>query len=316
MEIFRFGMFFDIFVAMRMIYVIFILLSSNALSQNYLKDHLGGSIGLVVNFGTHTNTIGFNFKGYYTDYFYQVNASSSIYFHGKNYGGRNMFWENRNSAGLVLLGGKKQMTPDFLLDGLNHQTSYNFGVGYNYLWYFDKVGTSQMSGGFGLHIKSLSLYQENDVFGGHGRDRFRSGHVAVSYRTENWRYAAGVSIWTGETRGSKWEKVEWEDCPYGFRVLEDLPYGKTSHGILYGSVSHNLPYNQIATFRLGIDSEQVRNGLQNRLVHDLIFLPKRFKRDTPHYPRLDAYGCPTFEKELRKKDKIYFQFGANGNWSD
>ena len=208
------------------------------------------------------------------------------------------------------------MTPDFLLDGLNHQTPYNFGVGYNYLWYFDNVGTSQQSGGFGLHIKSVSLYQENDVFGGQGRDRFRSGHLTASYRTENWRYALGVSIWTGETRGSKWQKIELNDSPHGFRILEDLPYGKTSHGILYGSISYSMPYRQIASLRLGIDSEQVRNGLQNRLVHDLLFLPKSIERDTPHYPRLDDYGCPVFDKKERRRDKIYFQFGANGNWSD
>lgn len=309
-------MFFVIFAIMRLVLIYLLLNSTQIYAQNYFAEHFGGTIGLVVNVGSHTNTIGINFKGYYTDYFYQTNVNSSFYFHSKNYGGRANFIENRSTVGLVLLGGKKQMNTDFLLDGLNHQTQYNLGIGYNYIWYFDNRGTSQKSGGFGLHIKKLSIYQENDFFGGHGRDRFRTGHVNISYRTENIRYSLGLNLWTGETRAAPWQKVSWDECPNGFRVLEDLAYGKTSHGILYGGITYNLPYNQLATMRIGIDSEQVRHGFQNRLIHDLIFLPKQVKHDTPHYPRLDSFGCPVFDKEGRRKDLFYFQFGANGNWSD
>ncbi len=305
-----------IFANMRLALILLLLYTVQVRAQNYFTQHVGGSIGLVVNVGSHSNTIGINFKGYYTDYFYQANVNSTFYFHGRNYGGRTKFTENRSAMGIVLLGGKKQMTPDFLLDGLNHQTNYNLGIGYNYLWYFDNKGTSQRSGGFGLHIKKLSIYHENDFFGGRGRDRFRTGHINISYRTENIRYSAGINIWTGESRGSPWQKVGWNKCPNGYRNLEGLPYGKTSHGILYGGILYNLPYNQLAIMRIGIDSEQVRHGFQNRLIHDLVFLPKSVKHDTPHYPRLDSLGCPIFEKKDRRKDLLYFQFGANGNWSD
>ncbi|MFT5778981.1 MAG: hypothetical protein ACI837_001938 [Crocinitomicaceae bacterium] len=301
---------------MRILLAILLFFPGALRAQNYFSDHFGGSIGIVIHLGTHVNSVGLNFKGYYTDYFYQVNTNSSLTLHASSYGGRKLFWENRNALGAALMGGKKQMTPDFLLDGLNHQTPYNYGVAYNYLWYFDKVGTTQQSGGFALHLKSFSIYHENDVFGGQGRDRFRSGHVQVSYRKDLWRYAVGVNIWTGETRGATWEKVEWDKCPHGFRVLEDLPYGKTSHGILYGSVTHSYPFGQIATMRLGIDSEQVRHGFQNRFIHDLIFLPKSVHRDTPHYPRLDETGCPVFEKDDVRKSLFFMQVGSNGNWSD
>src|SRR5690554_7664459 len=83
------------------------------------------------------------------------------------------------------MGGKKNTTPQLILDGLNHQSENNFAVAYNYLWYFDNIGTSQRSGGWGVHIQQVSLYIENDIFAGSGRDRkstrLNSSHVRISY---------------------------------------------------------------------------------------------------------------------------------------
>jgi hypothetical protein len=50
-------------------------------------------------------------------------------------------------------------------------------------------------------------------------------------------------------------------------------------------------------------------------MHDLVFLPKKIERNTPHYPRVDSHGCTTFDPELRRKDRIYLQLGINNNWS-
>jgi hypothetical protein len=52
------------------------------------------------------------------------------------------------------------------------------------------------------------------------------------------------------------------------------------------------------------------------LTHDLLFLPKGFPRNTPHYPRLDKNGFPVFSKNNRREDIYYFQIGTNGNWSE
>ena len=81
---------------------------------------------------------------------------------------------------------------------------------------------------------------------------------------------------------------------------------KTSHGILYGSLSYNLPYRQDAFVKIGIESEEIRHLIQNRLIHDLIFLPKSVKHHSSHYPRLDELGCPVFEKNHAKKKSIIF----------
>ena len=284
--------------------------------QEYLKNHFGATVGITANFGTHINAVGINLKGFYTDYFAQLNATSTFYFYRKGIGNRSKYWESRNSIGLVLLAGKKQMEVDFLLDGLNHQTKYNYGLGYNYVFYFDNAGTSQNSGGFAIHLKNFSVYNENDVFGGQAKDRFRTGHFYISYRKEDYKFGLGLNLWTGETANSKWDKTAMDKMPSGFRILEDLPHGRSSHGILYGAFTYNLPNAQYAHLKFGIDSEHIRHVIQNRIIHDLTFLPKGIERNTPHYPRLDENGCPVFNKTDTRKSKFYMQFGLNENWSN
>ncbi|MCH2230326.1 MAG: polymorphic toxin type 23 domain-containing protein [Crocinitomicaceae bacterium] len=301
---------------MKIIVFIYAFFALSASAQDYFKDHFGATVGVSLNFGTHLTAIGLNLKGYYTDYFFQVNAGSTVYFYEKGLAKRNSFWESRTNFGLVLLAGKKQMDRDFQLDGLNHQTNYNFGLGYNYVMYFDNVGTSQRSGAFGFHLKNVSIYHENDVFGGQAKDRFRTGHFYVSYRKDDLKIGGGFNLWTGETSGAYWEKLKMKNTPNGFKILEDLPYGKTSHGILYASVIYNLPYGQDAHFKVGIDSENIRHAIQNRLIHDLIFLPEKLERTTPHYPRLDENGCPAFDVQDVRRLKFYMQFGMNENWSN
>jgi hypothetical protein len=102
--------------------------------------------------------------------------------------------------------------------------------------------------------------------------------------------------------------------PSGFRLLEDLPYGRTSHGIAYGGVYYNLGAGQNVHLKLGIDSEHLRHSVQNRFIHDLLFLPKKIERNTPHYPRLDETGCPVFEKSTVRKNRFYYQQGLNEHW--
>jgi hypothetical protein len=301
---------------MRSIFLLFIFTCSFSNAQNYFSEHFGGTVGIVLNMGTHVDGIGLNIKGYYTDYFFQVNAGSTIYFHPKSYGGRKNFWESRTVLGAVLLAGKKEQTLNLMLDGLNHQTPYNLGLAYNFLFYHDNMKTSQRSGAWGFHVNRFSLLHENDFFGGRGEDRFRTGLVHLNYRYKEWQFSTGIYIWTGDSRHGTWEKVRMKNCPNGFCILEDQPYGKTSHGVLYASVTRHFDFGQNATMRIGLDSENIRHAFQNRLIHDIMFLPQNaVKRSTPHSPRLDEHGCPAFDKNDVRKDKFYFQFNANDNWA-
>lgn len=290
------------------------LLPFAAFNQSYFESHFGGSIGIALNFGSHQSSAGLTFNAYWTDYFAQINLNTSANYHFYDLGKRKNFWEMRNAVGAILMAGKKERTIDYQLDGLNHQTNYNYAVGFNYIKYSDQIGTSQTSGGFSAHIKHLAIYHENDVFGGQARDRFRTGQFHFSYQYEDYKFGLGLKMWTGETRGARRVNAINDKMRGGFKILEDLPYGKTSHGIFYGSFTYNLPYKQDVFLKLGVDSEEIRHGFQNRLIHDLFFLPKGVTHHSSHYPRLDEHGCPVFEKEDAKPSKYYFQFGLMDGW--
>jgi hypothetical protein len=295
----------------------FFFLVNVAFAQSFRNENFGATVGAVFTMGTHVRSVGISLNAFYTDYFFQLNGGTTLRYNLYSYGKRTRFAENRNHVGLILLAGKKESVTDFELDGLYHNTSYNYALGYNYLWYFDRAGTSQRSGGWSAHVRNFAVLLENDVFGGQAKDRFRTGHLAVVYRTTEYKIGGGMYIWTGETAKSHWDKIEMESCPSGFRTLDELPFGKTSHGNVYGTFRYRIPfYGQAAGMRIGIDSEHVRHYVQNRISHDLIFLPKKIKRNTPHYPRLDENGCPVFSKEETRRDRFYFQLDANENWGN
>lgn len=292
------------------------MICNHAMAQFHSDPKVGFQVGAVLNFGTNVNAVGLTGSVYYADFFYQWNVSSQLKYNFTSYGKRRMFWENRNALGLVLLGGKKDLTPDFQLDGLNHQTKFSNAIAYNYLWYFDQAGTSQRSGAWAVHVNYFSFAFENDVFAGQGRDKFRTATLQANYRYQDWKFFANVFLWTGETRKSFWNRTPLPKCPNGFRCLDSLPYGKTSHGILAFGASRNLIYNQVVTLKTGFDSEQVRHLVQNRFAHDLIFLPKKMERNTPHYPRLDENGLPVFDRKLVRKPRFYLQGALNEVWSN
>lgn len=283
--------------------------------QEYEEKNWGVKAGVVVNIGTHINQIGFRLNAFANYAFVQLNLQNTSTFSFINLANRRNMAENRFSLGALLLGGKKNQESDFIWSSLRHQTKYQHAIGYNYLWYRDNKNTSQNSGGWTIQSSGFQLFFENDIFAGTGRDKFRTGHLQLAYRYQNYNFQTGIQLWTGETRGSRWEKVHLDKCPSGFRILEDLPYGKTSHGILYGGLTYKMDYGNYVSARIGIDSEQVRHAFQNRLSHDLLLLPKKIERKTPHYPRLSQEGCPVFFKEDIRKPRFYTQFGLNPVWS-
>lgn len=307
-------MFFGIFALMRLL-VLTLIISSVSYGQNYFLDHFGGQIGAVFQIGSHKNAIGLSVNGYYQDYFCQINAGQQFLFNVQDLGGRAKFIESRTSVGALVLGGKRDKSIDPFIQALNHQSNYRNAIGYSYIWYYDNTATSQRSGAWSVHVSNFSLYLENDVFGGQGKDRFRTGDVRLSYLHDKIRFSTGVKIWTGETSKTKWVKSSTEVCPNGYKLLEDNTYGNTSHGIFYAGLESTLGYNQYGSVFTGIDSEVTRNVFQNKLMHDLPFMPKNYKRTTPHYPMIDENGCAVFDKAYRKKDKWFFQVGLNNNWS-
>jgi hypothetical protein len=292
------------------------------INQPICSQKIGFRLGGVFSIGTHVNNIGITSNLFYQDYFYQVNLGVNSLFNLKSYGQRKCFFENRIALGVVLLGGKQEQQINILQDALIHNTRYNYAIGYNYLWYFDKVGTSQRSGGWSVNIKRLTLLFENDIFGGQGKDRFRTGILALQFKQKEYIIHSRLFIWTGETKGSTWNKTAQPNCPNGFRSLKDLPFGKTSAGIVSLGVYYAPYYHKYSNLQsvfsshVGFDNEQVRHIFQNKISHDLKFLPQSIQRKTPHYPRLDQNGNPVFVKDSIKPTKFFINFNINSNWSN
>jgi Bacterial toxin 23 len=292
-----------------------LVLSQASIAQAVQQKNWGLKLGLVLNLGSHVNQFGIKANVYGQYAFGQINLENTCTYSFTNLAKRNKLWENRLALGGMLLGGTRSKDTSFVWDALQHQTAYNNAIGYNFIWYRDNKESSQNSGGWTIQSSGFQLYFENDIFAGTGQDKFRTGHLQLAYQYEDFDFQLGIKLWTGETRGSRWDKVHLDKCPSGFRILEDLPYGKTSHGIFYLGANYKLPYYNIASAQLGFDSEQVRHIFQNRFSHDLILLPKSIERKTPHYPRLSEDGCASFEKKDMRKTKFYGQFGLNNVWS-
>lgn len=297
---------------MRSIFFLWLLIGVPVFGQTYFKDHFGGTIGISMSVGTHNASVGLLLNGYYTDHFYQINTGTRFIFYKKALGERRKSWESRSVVGLVLLAGNEDRLLDFELDGLNHQTQKNFGLGYNYIWYFDGQKSSQTSGGFGVHIHNLSMYHENDIFAGQGRDRFRTGQFHFSYQWDRFKIITGLQIWTGESRSAPLMQNPSKRDEKQYRDLRSTAFGRTSHGIIYGGLTGYFDFGQNATARIGVDSEKIRDLFQNKLIHDL---GRFIRRPTPHYPMLDPNGFPTFDKDSARPIRPYLLLGTNGGWA-
>ena len=84
--------------------------------------------------------------------------------------------------------------------------------------------------------------------------------------------------------------------------------------LLSFQVEQLMPYQQVARVNVGVDSEWVRHILQNKLIHDQYFVPKRFiKRPQMHFPMINTKGGQYLFKEGQKvrPTSFYFNVGMN-----
>lgn len=295
---------------MRFLYTSLFLVLSTCYAQNW-RPQVGAHVGILFAFGTHQNNIGLKLDGFVGNDFMQINLGGTYRYFLSNLGNRNHFSEWRLSLGAVAMWGKKKYVRNMDWEGAIHQTKTPYSIGYQYLIYLDKIGTKQRSGAWNIGIRQFDLLFENDVWAGQSKDRFRSGALILSYRDSLQKISIGLTIWTGETRNSKWIHDTLPGMPYGYRDLTSNPFGKLNHGILYGEYKRLIDYGQNAGSRIGWDSEQIRHIFQNRISHDLIWLPKKMERNTPHYPRLDEKGNNVFQRKDARKPRFYLRSFLN-----
>lgn len=296
-------------------FLLFFLFCSPTYGQrwgNSMGDsHWGVQVGMSVNIGTHITQVGLKIQGYYRYKFVQINAGDQLRFNGYDLSGASDYISQRINTGIVLLAGKRNTSPQLILSGLNHQSRYSYGVAYNYLWYLDKIGTTQKSGGFALHIKQISLVTENDFFAGKGRDRFRTSYAGIFYHEGLFNIGLNTLLWTGETAHVSLQNPH-NQYEIGYVDLSKNPFGRISHGIVSISFDYQIFYGNSISLSAGIDDEHIRDILQNKFIHDKQFVPKKIRRPNPNYPMLDKNGFPVIGKGKKVAPaKLFLQLALN-----
>jgi hypothetical protein len=299
---------------------------SLAKGQALIGERAGLRMGVTLNWGTHHRHLGIFFNAFWLpgEGPFQLNAALRAGFASRGYGpmhkARN---ELRLSVGALLGFGEQEVgeEPSPFLSPVSNQTGHPHGVAYAYNFYVDDIGTSQRTATIGLDMGPFFLVTENDAFADPILDRFRTGTLQLGWEDGPWRLAVNSLLWTGDpaSRGRRNLKSKNYPARYGIVDLSDATYGRFSHGILSGQVQYHAAVNsllggQVLRLEVGKDDEKVRHALQNRLIHDAFFLPKKWNKvQNRHVPMLDNNGFPYLfrEDQMLRKSRWYGQLALN-----
>jgi hypothetical protein len=286
-------------------------------SQETLYYHSGVGINLGANLalGSHFQRFGMNFHFFYINDHFQSNTEVRAYFDFKSLGPPILHPELVISQGLLFAYGAPTATFNPFLNSVSNQTGYSNSLAYSYNAYFNKVKTTQQTGIISLQFGAISVITENDILARPLLDRFRTGAFLIQYQYKD-LYQAGINctMWTG----AMGRTIRNDSCfpAVGYIDTTGATYGKYSHGLLSAQFKYNMGLSQALQANIGIDAEQVRNAMQNRIIHDVCFLPKSwFKRYNCHIPMIDCNGNQYLYKPGQKirKPSFYWNLFSDPN---
>ncbi len=295
--------------------ILFLLSPIQGLAQPY-TSFWGWSAGLSFSFGSKVNRLGIQGAVYYNYAIFQANAQLNVYYDLYSLGLKKKTPEIQFGGGLEVGFGREEILRNKFVGLTESNLQHIYSLGYSYVRYWDWQKTSQSTGFFTFNADDFKVTMENDLWaGGKGwRDRFRTGAFLVEYQYLDTKFALGVTLWTGDYSQSP--KMDSTDYParYGYKSSENSTFGNKSVGLIYAQVSQWLPSHQMPRFSLGLDWERMRNLLQNRLLHNLSFLPDRLIKHKPyHIPMLQKDGSQfLFQSGQKvKAPTIYLNLGLN-----
>lgn len=270
--------------------------------------------GVSFSFGSHVRQIGITVSGYCYHDFIQINALSQLGWHSRNLGPQGKGKEALLSLGAVAGFDPSGNIENFFHSGVSNQMGKKYSIGFAQNFYWDSHQTSQHTGTIGLQFGHFEITHENDILSKEGSDRYRTGAFSVAYFNNTDRFAVVTTTWTGNTNSRKSVKHKEGVGRFGYIDISETEYGAFSHGILSAQWNHYWGYGQTSTAALGIDSEHIRNAMQNQLMHDMYLFPKKWnKARNKHIPMIDSEGMPYIyaDDQKIKKDKFYYQFFLN-----
>lgn len=286
--------------------VLSLLLAGSISAQSLL---VGVKLRLIL--GSHQVAYGLGVHAGFQHSLAMVNLGSDLTYYAKDFGHKSQVIETRSYLGLSVVSNRTWSNPDLELGTLTNYFQQAGSFGYAYIHYADNAGTSQFSGAFRGEYNGHSLFFENDFFAGQGKDRFRTASMRYRYRQAFWSAHVGFYLWTGEASGLPVKEGQWGGQTIRYKDLSNNPYGKTSHGVVYGGVGYNL-LGQTIGFAVGYDSEMIRNGLQNRVAHNAVWHIKQ-RKNAVYYPMLDTNGEPTFDAKKIRPNSAYFRLSISGD---
>lgn len=281
-------------------------------AQQYQSNNVGINVGLVAAFGNKFNRFGFTVNSYYTRNHFQINSGLRCYFNFKNIGPNKQYIEAVASLGIVYAYGEKNNDYSLFFNPVSNQTYRKNSFGYAFNYYINPIGTSQQTGTISIEVDHFNLIAENDIFARPKLDRFRTGAFLIQYKTDSLALGINTTLFTGEMG----KKIQDDNYPFShlYKSNENGNYTKSSHGLLSLQAQYITDYYQQIQTNVGIDAERVRHVVQNRLIHDMIFLPKTWRKKTnAHIPMIDSNGNQYLFKENQEVKKIEWYFNAFSN---
>ncbi len=271
-------------------------------AQQYQEKSIGVNVGIVLALGNHFDRIGININAFFTAIFFQTNADLRIYYNLKNLGPKKHYFEAVASLGMVFAYGKTYNDTNLFISLVSNQTKYKNSFSYAYNCYFNKIKTTQQTGIFGIQIQNFTVLTENDIFARPRLDRFRSGAMLLQYQNKNFQFAINSTIWTGQMGNRNYGATDY--YPNGYMDTVGAVYPECSHGMLSLQVKTILSYSQTAQLNLGADAEQIRNSIQNKLLHN------QLKIQNAPIPMLDENGNQFMFREGQKIRQANFYYNV------
>jgi len=276
---------------------------------------LNVSLNLAV--GTHFQRLGVNLQLFYLNQAFQSNSVIRAYFNLKAPGPRKAYSELVLTQGVVFGFGPTRGYYNPFFSSISNQTGNDYSIAYSYNAYFNKVRTTQQTGIIAITGGGVSVIAENDILARPTLDRFRTGAFLIQYQhLDQFQAAVNCSIWTGQF-GKKKEifliKAFFNNC---YMDTTGGVYTDVSAGMLSMQFKYNAGYGQDVQANVGVDAEQIRNLLQNRLMHNMRFLPDEMQHTKNcHLPMLDEKGNLFLYSEGQKirKAKLYWNLFSNAN---
>lgn len=285
---------------------------ANVSAQQYHHNSVGINIGIIAAFGNKFDRFGVTVNGYYSKKNFQINGGLRCYFNFKSIGPTKQYIEAVTSLGIVYGYGQYDADTSLFFNPVGNQTFKQNSLGYAFNYYINPIGTSQQTGTISIEINNFNLITENDIFARPKLDRYRTGAFLLQYKKDDFSIGINATLFTGEMG----KKTTDNNYPFShlYKNDKDGKYTQNSHGLLSVQAQYVTDYYQQLQGNVGVDAERVRHVVQNRLIHDMIFLPKAWrKKNNAHIPMLDSENKQYLFKENQtvKKPSLYFNAFSN-----